>query len=277
VDGTATLAVLQEFVANTGDGWRYVLAALEGRGTAIEQAADPLIEDMRRLGEITGGLHVALASDPSDPDFAPQPVGPADIARWTSGIARDLDAPDIRRLLARSPALADGAADRVTRALAALDRLAGTVKTRVHGDYHLGQVLRTGDGFAIIDFEGEPARPLAERRARQAPLRDVAGMLRSLDYAAHAVAFAATAERARALAALTAWEQRARRAFLGGYRAAAARSPVALLPTAETDLVAACAAFELEKACYELRYEMNNRPDWIAIPLAGITRILRSS
>ncbi|HEX6082390.1 MAG TPA: alpha-amylase, partial [Methylomirabilota bacterium] len=161
---------------------------------------------------------------------------------------------------------------RVTDALGAL---AGTVKIRSHGDYHLGQVLKTPDGFAIIDFEGEPARPLAERRARQSALRDVAGMLRSLDYAAHAVAFGlAPAERAAALRVLTLWEDAARRAFLAGYREAVAESPAPLVPSSEKALLAACGAFELEKACYELRYERDNRPDWVAIPLAGIRRLL---
>ena len=148
---------------------------------------------------------------------------------------------------------------------------------RTHGDYHLGQVLKTRDGFVIIDFEGEPARPLAERRAKLSPLRDVAGMLRSLDYAAHAVAFRRPeADRARALAALTAWEKLAREAFLDGYRRAVAGSAAPLVPESESDFRRACAAFELEKAGYELRYELDNRPDWVAIPLAGITRILES-
>ena len=113
-----------------------------------------------------------------------------------------------------------------------LDRLAGaTAKIRVHGDYHLGQVLKTPDGFVIIDFEGEPARPLAERRRKQSALRDVAGMLRSLDYAAHAVAFhRPEGERAAALAALTAWEAQARDAFLAGYLRSATESPVPLVP-----------------------------------------------
>jgi len=136
-------------------------------------------------------------------------------------------------------------------------------------------VLKTRDGFVIIDFEGEPARPLAERRAKHSALRDVAGMLRSLDYAAHAVAFALPAgDRPAALAAVMAWEARARRAFLDGYREAAAESPVRLVPDSGSALVGACGAFELEKACYELRYELDNRPDWAPIPLAGIARIL---
>jgi predicted trehalose synthase len=114
-----------------------------------------------------------------------------------------------------------------------------------------------------------------ERRAKHSPLRDVAGMLRSLDYAAHAVAFGRPeADRANAIARLLRWEQRARRAFLDGYRAIAATSPVPLVPVSDAALQGACGAFELEKACYELRYELDNRPDWAPIPLAGIARIL---
>jgi maltose alpha-D-glucosyltransferase/alpha-amylase len=274
-DGPATLAVLQEFVANAGDGWRHVLTALRERLPAAASsgpdAPDPLVEDVRRLGAITGGLHAALASDDTDPDFAPEPITPADVARWAADIRRDLQGAGVSGLLGDGLALADP----VARTLRSLEALVGTVKIRSHGDYHLGQVLRTGDGFAIIDFEGEPARPLAERRTKQSALRDVAGMLRSLDYAAHAVAFGLpAAEREPALVGLTAWETLARRAFLQGYRSIAGASPVALIPPSEAALIEACAAFELEKACYELRYERDNRPDWVAIPLAGVRRIL---
>ena len=273
--GTFSLAVLQEFVPNQGDGWKHVLARLRERGAAIERASDPLLDEVHRLGAITGGLHVALASDPSAAEFAPEPVTRADVERWTDDIARDLGGDDIQRLLRDRPGRAAGAEGRRARVLAALSPLTATVKIRVHGDYHLGQVLKTTDGFVIIDFEGEPARPLADRRRRQAALRDVAGMLRSLDYAAHAVGREAPeGERAARLAALTAWEDRARRAFLTGYRAAVTASAEPLVPAEEPALLRACAAFELEKACYELRYELNNRPDWVAIPLAGITRIL---
>ncbi|HEY7206466.1 MAG TPA: hypothetical protein VIA61_19330 [Methylomirabilota bacterium] len=279
-DGTDTfsLAVLQEFVPNRGDGWTHVLATLRQRGAAIERAADPLLDEVRHLGAITGGLHVALASDSSAADFAPEPVTRADVEGWAADIARDLGGDDIQRLLRDGPARAAGLAGPRARALAALEPLTATVKIRVHGDYHLGQVLKTGDGFVIIDFEGEPARPLADRRRRQAALRDVAGMLRSLDYAAHAVGLEAPeGEGAVRLAALTAWEDRARRAFLAGYHTAVSASPVPLVPAEEPALLRACAAFELEKACYELRYELNNRPDWVAIPLAGITRILAAA
>ena len=271
-----TLAVLQEFVPNVGDGWTHVVSTLAGRGATIERRPDPLLDDIRHLGAITGGLHVALASDDRDADFRPEPIGRDDVLRWAGEITRELAAPDFRRRLAGDPGhVADG----VARTLTALESLAGaTVKIRVHGDYHLGQVLKTPDGFAIIDFEGEPARPLAERRQKQSALRDVAGMLRSLDYAAHAVAFGRPeAERAAALAALTAWEAQARAAFLGGYLRSVAESPAPLAPATAEALRSACGPFELQKAAYELRYELDNRPDWVAIPLAGISRILGRS
>jgi len=275
----ASLALVQEFIDNTGDGWRYVTAALDSGGAAPDALPDPLLDDLRRLGEVTAGLHVALASVPEDPEFRPEPVTPADVQRWAADIARELGGPGPARLLAALPGTAGDHASRVARAVAGLDPLIGTtVRIRGHGDYHLGQVLKTAGDFVIIDFEGEPARPLAERRTKHAPLRDVAGMLRSLDYAAHAVAFRRTgADRAAAVARLLRWEARARRAFLDGYRAIAAASGAPLVPVSEAAFERACAAFELEKACYELSYELDNRPDWVAIPLAGITRILSPS
>ena len=269
--GPATLAVLQEFVPNTGDGWTHVLSVLGGRGAEIERRPDPLLEDVRRLGAITGGLHVALASDDRDADFRPEPVGPDDTARWAGEITSELAASDVSERFGGARV-----ADAVTHALAALGGLAGaTAKIRIHGDYHLGQVLKTPDGFVVIDFEGEPARPLAERRRKQPALRDVAGMLRSLDYAAHAVALRRpAAEQPAALAALIGWEARARAAFLAGYLDAVTGSPVRLAPATPEALGAACSPFELQKALYELRYERDNRPEWVAIPLAGISRIL---
>jgi maltose alpha-D-glucosyltransferase / alpha-amylase len=271
---SATLAVLQELVPTSGDGWAYLVGALAARGAgAAPPGADPLVEDMRRLGAITGGLHAALASDRGDPEFRPEPITPADAARWREEIARELALTDLPRHLPRDAPELPG---RVARALEALDDLPGAaVRIRIHGDYHLGQVLKTPDGFAIIDFEGEPARPLAERRDKQCALRDVAGMLRSLDYAAHAAALRRPEpERAGVLAALTAWEAAARRAFLEGYHAAAVTSAAPLVPADPASLPRACAPFELQKACYELRYELDNRPDWVPIPLAGIRRII---
>ncbi|MGH7397691.1 MAG: alpha-amylase, partial [Candidatus Rokuibacteriota bacterium] len=272
----ATLALLQEFVPNAGDGWTHVVSTLTDRDGAVERRPDPLLDDVRVLGAVTGGLHAALASGDADPEFRPEPVDRDDVARWAGDIAREVGEDSIRSRLAGHVAPGADVPGRVARTLAGLTAGASaTMKIRVHGDYHLGQVLKTRAGFVVIDFEGEPARPLAERRLKQSALRDVAGMLRSLDYAAHAVAFGQPeATRAVALAALTGWEERARDAFLDGYEEAVAASPVLLVPSSPAELRRACAPFELQKACYELRYELNNRPDWAPIPLAGIDRIV---
>ena len=280
---TATLSVLQGFAANDGDGWRHVLRALgrDARDTRRATPDDPLIREIRELGRVTGELHAALASDSADPAFAPEPVTAEDARRWASGIAAALDRassnadrgdPELARALRGVSAGDDG-----TIAIrAGLDLLAaGAHKIRCHGDYHLGQVLKTRDSFVVIDFEGEPARPIAERRAKQSPLRDVAGMLRSLNYAVNTVGREGeVGQRGQAALWLERWERLARDAFLDGYTSATGRSPVRLVPPWRDELRRACVPFEIDKACYELAYELDNRPDWVAIPLAGLSRLL---
>jgi maltose alpha-D-glucosyltransferase/alpha-amylase len=146
--------------------------------------------------------------------------------------------------------------------------------TRHHGDYHLGQVLRTADGtFYIIDFEGEPAKPLEERRARHSPLRDVAGMLRSFAYAAATAAIERPRD-ADVAARAAQWEHEARAAFLAGYFAPGTGG---YLPRERPSADALLTVFELEKAFYELHYELRNRPTWVLIPLAGIARLTHST
>jgi trehalose synthase-fused probable maltokinase len=137
---------------------------------------------------------------------------------------------------------------------------------RHHGDYHLGQVLWTGSDWVVLDFEGEPARSLAERRRKRSPLRDVAGMLRSFAYAASAATITDGIE------APEGWEQRARDEFLSGYLPAVEAQ--GLLPPSQEATERLLAIYELEKAVYELRYELDNRPDWVEIPVAGIVRLL---
>jgi trehalose synthase-fused probable maltokinase len=289
---TATVAVLQGFVDNRGDGWEYALAGLrrlaeaeEGESGTTTALADELAQPLRALGAVTGRLHAALASDSAVPEFRPEPITDADAATWTSHIARAVDKARAELVGARaaSPGAASvlAALDRrgavaqpISRALRAL--VDGRVcKIRCHGDYHLGQVLKTPSAFAVIDFEGEPSRPLADRRRKQTALRDVAGMLRSFDYAIHAVGRERAAlDRSPRLDRLSRWRDAARRAFLGGYAKTVSQSPVALVPDGAAALAHGCAAFELEKACYELSYEIDYRPDWIEIPLAGIARIL---
>ena len=152
----------------------------------------------------------------------------------------------------------------------------GVVKTRHHGDYHLGQVLVVGNDFQIIDFEGEPARPLAERRRKHSPLRDVAGMLRSFDYAARSAVMNLGAERAEQLERLEPWvrlwQERAREAFLEGY-AKGARG-AASYPDDEEHARTLVELFTLEKALYEIRYELDNRPAWVGIPIKGLLDLL---
>ena len=148
-------------------------------------------------------------------------------------------------------------------------------RIRIHGDYHLGQVLRTEEDFVILDFEGEPVRPIAERRAKQSPLKDVAGMMRSYSYAAYAALFAFTVHKPDAFASLETWadtwQHWAADAFLGGYKATVGNA--AIVPSAASES-ALLRVFVLDKALYELGYELNNRPEWVRIPLIGIRKII---
>jgi maltose alpha-D-glucosyltransferase/alpha-amylase len=256
-DGVITLAVAYELVRDAEDGWAWITHEAR-RALADERVAEPGLSALERLGGVTAALHAALASDPHEPGFAPEPVGPADVARWTEAVRRQLDA--ARAALGGQP-LPD-----VPGVGGGLGALVGTVKMRHHGDYHLGQTLyRPATGtWVVIDFEGEPLRPIEERRQKHAALRDVAGMLRSIDYAAVSVAPSPDHPRARA------WEQAAAARFLAGYRRGA--SGAAFAPAGEAAFGRAVAAFVVEKAAYEIVYEASHRPDWIGIPLAGLAR-----
>jgi maltose alpha-D-glucosyltransferase/alpha-amylase len=158
----------------------------------------------------------------------------------------------------------------------------GCHKTRYHGDYHLGQILKTGDDFVILDFEGEPARTLAERRSKACPLKDVAGMLRSFSYAAYAVLFEVweqqewdERERRGLENWALRWEQLARNAFLEGYcEAAADQTGPRYIPPRQEAFRQVVKVFEVEKAFYELNYEFNSRPTWVPIPANGLLRLL---
>jgi predicted trehalose synthase len=245
--GVAALAMAQELVPGE-DGWRWLL----GRLAANDEALAPL----RGLGRRTAELHRALGSDAGDAAFAPEPITATDVEAWTAAVQRQLDAARAALGAARAeaiPARVDGAG---------LGALRGAVKQRHHGDFHLGQTLVEDGQARIIDFEGEPLRPLAERRRKHTPLRDVAGLLRSLGYAAASAP------------APTGWEERARDAFLDGYRDAAAGAP--FLPRGTADLARVVAVLEVEKAAYEIVYEADHRPDWITIPLGGLVRAARA-
>jgi maltose alpha-D-glucosyltransferase/alpha-amylase len=183
--------------------------------------------------------------------------------------------PELRDFAASLLASRDDVLERLRVPHEAADR--GVTNTRYHGDYHLGQVLVVADDFRIVDFEGEPARPLAERRQKSSPLRDVAGMLRSISYAAVAALRGASTDRAEDTSALEPlareWEQRSVDAFLSGYREAIAGSPNYPADDVANRLLE---LFVLEKAFYEISYELANRPSWVRIPLEGIRRILDS-
>src|SRR6478609_8077265 len=264
VDGrhvSATLGILQEFLAGARDGWELTLDEL---------ATDPdgVLDRVEALGVVIGELHTALGSDNSDPDFAP--VEPS--AESLSILYADVDEQiervflDLPETEATAPIQGRGQDVREKLSLLAHATVGGRV-IRTHGDLHLGQTMLSDRGWVVLDFEGEPARPLPERRLKRSPLRDVAGMLRSFSYVT------AGAKLLRGVEAPQDWEDRARERFLAGYHRAVDNS---LLPPGQQATEQLLAVFELEKAVYELRYELNNRPDWVAIPVAGILRLLES-
>jgi maltose alpha-D-glucosyltransferase/alpha-amylase len=277
-----TLAVLQRFVPSYGDGWRWALEQLgrlqPGRAGA---GSEHVFRELYRLGAVTAALHGALASDPRDPAFAPEPLTVADAQAWSERIADDLRhtcGAVHARLQALPRDLADDAAAVLASERALIERARELralgdercAKIRVHGDYHLGQTLRTDTGFVILDFEGEPARPVAERRRKQCVLVDVAGMLRSLDYAVHT----ALSPTGTPSPAGERWVERASASFLDGYLDEMARVPVRLLPASPSAFSRALSVFELDRALYEVRYELDNRPAWLGIPLRGLARLL---
>lgn len=306
----ADIGSLQAFVANEGDGWSYMLRQLRELYAFVEQSTlawprayvpnDREVEDLvrgfagqsfcdaQRLGAVTGLLHRALASDGHDPAFAPEPVTGADLAAWVAGMQDHLGQvlATVRAAAGNYPADTQAALLRLAaeepryRArLNALLRLEGTPLTKIrhHGDYHLGQVLRTRGDFVVIDFEGEPARPLAERRAKHLAPRDVAGMLRSFDYAVYAELFAFLAELPRLNFAFyerfgLAWEKLVAEAYLEGYLAETHAKGVTFLPPALDQVREIIDVFACDKAIYELAYEVNNRPDWLRIPLQYLSR-----
>jgi maltokinase len=203
-------------------------------------------------------MHAALISRPEAPGFPSRAATGDELTAWAASARRQLDAA-LGVLDGERRARLATTAPRIAAGLTAIDDGRAARVSRIHGDYHLGQLLRTANGFTVIDFEGEPARTLAERRAPSSPLRDLAGMLRSVDYAAHASLAHGQGSEAR-----TEWLGEARAAFLEGYGG---------ISPEEGPLLA---AFELEKACYEIVYEANNRPEWAWLPLDGLNRLIRA-
>jgi trehalose synthase-fused probable maltokinase len=256
---SATLGVAQDFVRDAIDGWDLAL-------DEITSATDRFLERLGDLGRITAEMHTVLASDAGDPAFSPEEPSNEALGLLTATIDEDIERIFVR--LPDDPALAPiaGRGQDVRERLAARAQLGvGGRVIRTHGDYHLGQTLSSPRGWLIIDFEGEPARPLTERRQKRSPLRDVASMLRSFAYATSAV------ELQRGGRPPEDFELRAREQFLSQYFE---HVDPTLLPAGEAQVANLLSIFELEKAIYELQYELDNRPDWMSIPVAGIGRLL---
>jgi maltose alpha-D-glucosyltransferase / alpha-amylase len=312
----STIGTLFEFVPNQGDAWQFTLDALdryfdkvlsterrpehppiEAMGLVPRARTAPsdrvldwvgaYMDRMRLLGMRTADLHNMLTSDTSSMLFAPEPYDimhqqsmygsvSAHMARTFELLRSRVSSlmPDTHELadqvLAREGEI-DKLLERITR------RRIDVIRSRIHGDYHLGQVLWTGEDFIIIDFEGEPGRPLSQRRFKRSPLRDVAGMLRSLDYAS-AAALRDGRNRPEDVPLLQewarAWSQWMSGSFLGGYldRVAGTR----IVPQSEGELELMLRFFLLEKVIYEIGYELNNRPDWVEIPLRGLLALLQT-
>ena len=300
-DGTPhTVALAQGFVRNQGDGWGWTLDFLARQVEEVAVIGTPVEGDeaaaehdafagygafASNLGKRLGELHAVLSQPSADPEFAPEPVDDKVLAEWGDGAIEQIDA--AIALLSRMTEWPDEATQQKAKLLIdnaeplrdAARRLAqngqGALQTRVHGDFHLGQVLvAQGDAF-IIDFEGEPARTMAQRRAKSSPLRDVAGLLRSFDYAAAAAApgRAAASEQAsqRRQAELQRWLGHASETFMQSYQAVLDGTDRSWAPpeaqSALLDL------FLLEKSAYEIKYEVANRPSWVGIPLDGMHAI----
>jgi len=258
---SATLGVAQRFFPDATGGWELALEKID---------ADPedFLTELSSLGKVTAELHNALASDANDPAFSPEEPSSESLSLLTATIDEDIE-----RIFVRLPddervASIAGRGQDVRERIAMRSQIGGGGRViRTHGDFHLGQTLHMPGGWVIIDFEGEPARPLFERRQKRSPLRDVASMLRSFAYATSAMAIT------RGRPAPPDFEDRARRTFLEYYFS---NIDPSLLPAGEAAVLNLLSIFELEKAIYELQYELDNRPDWLPIPVAGIARRLES-
>ena len=298
-----TLSLVERFVPNRGDGWSYVLTCLDelieqiGGVTSIRgpelaktvcDIAGSVLSDIRRLGEVTGNLHLALSSSTEAEAFRSEPITERDCEDWRARMLKQLALVcwELRAMPLEQQSAIGLMPNESTEIETAcwkrfedLPLLAqqGIMKIRHHGDYHLGQVLKTDESFTIIDFEGEPVRPLADRRAKVCPLKDVAGMLRSFNYAAQAALRRHLTATATAVEGVSEWERAARDAFLDGYRSRVIPGQVMFLPVNWVDTLRVLRVYELDKALYELRYELRNRPEWVSIPLQGIRRVIREA
>jgi len=269
-------------VPNQGDGWAYTLAYLE-RAMETKVAAENLdsrsvhgayLTLMQTLATRTGELHRAFAMRSGDPAFEPEPLTAQDVAGWKVKVRQEAEQ---TFALLQGNEKAQPLLARRAEIFALIDACAPPkgpgLKTRHHGDYHLGQVLIANNDFVIIDFEGEPSRPLAEARRKHSPLRDVAGMLRSFSYAKWSAYNTEKTGMAWPpdMAPLNVWEAAVREAFVTAYAEATRGSG---LYASFDDVGGLLRLFELEKVLYELRYEINNRPAWVQVPVSGLLGLL---
>jgi maltose alpha-D-glucosyltransferase/alpha-amylase len=293
-DGSvSTLALLQAFVMNQGDGWdytvNYLVRFLEDRRTGAAMPEDVhglYLALVRTLARRTAELHCALATPTSDAAFAPEPITESDIATWYASTRAQVLATFelLKSRVEQLPASVAVEADMLLAHRAALLKKLETrpglppvgIKIRHHGDYHLGQVLVKRNDFIIVDFEGEPARPLEERRAKSSPMRDVAGMLRSFQYAMATAQKRCAAQSADDCATwvplLERWQAETRSTFISIYDEVA--RACGLYKSLE-EVRPLLDLFEIDKALYEIRYEINNRPDWASIPIRSLLSVVR--
>jgi len=259
---SSTLGVTQTYLPDAVGGWELAL-------DEIVSAPERFLDRLGSLGGVTAELHNTLASEASDPAFTAEEPSQEALSLLTATVDEDIE-----RIFVRLPddervAPIAGRGQDVRERLAARSQIGvGGRVIRTHGDYHLGQTLCTPERWVIIDFEGEPARPLPERRQKRSPLRDVASMLRSFAYVTSAV------EILKGQTPPEDFELRARERFLAQYFGTI---DLSLLPPGEAAISNLLSIYELEKAIYELQYELNNRPDWVAIPVAGIRRLLETT
>jgi len=254
------LASLTALVPSVGGGWEITLGAFRDDPSWLPERA-------WRLGEVTAGLHAALASNDDDPHFAPEEPSSEALGLLAAEIEEEITSTFAS--LPQDDALG-AVAHRAEDLRDLVQELASVgpsgLAIRTHGDYHLGQVLwTTDDDWIVIDFEGEPARSLPERRRKRSPLRDLAGMTRSFAYAGDAALLL------EGVAAPEGWVEACREAFLDGYLASADER---LLPSSRSGFERLLQLYELEKLVYELRYETRNRPEWATIPIVGMLRLL---
>ena len=306
--------MLQKFVPNQGDAWEFTLKSLanyydevrktpstavnaetplvapEAEAGGVPDRANSSIETYlsaaELLGQRTAEMHLALASDASDPAFAPEPFtmdSQQALEQSVSGLLvrvfsllRDKMKYLPSEWRGKAEKLAERESEIAARFNTALREPIRAMRTRIHGDYHLGQVLRTENDFVIIDFEGEPARSIEERRVKRSPLQDVAGMLRSFHYAAFAPLLGEDRVHGEDVARMSAyaegWNSEVSERYLAKYFETA--SGASYLPTTQTEIKTVLELHLLEKAIYELGYELNNRPAWVGIPLQGISKLL---